>query len=54
VVCIGESKTSSIVMGVWKRAFGFIVAHSRVLTAIWASCSGVVPNSCMCRVAERA
>ena len=28
-----------------------MVAHWRVETAIWASCSGVVPYSAMCRVA---
>ena len=50
----GDASTSSTVIGSWNRARGFMAAHSRVLTAICASCSEVVPNSAMCRLAASA
>jgi uncharacterized protein YbjT (DUF2867 family) len=40
---------SSIVIGSCIIAFGFSIAHLRVATAISASCSLVVPYSCMWR-----
>ena len=42
-----ELSTSSMVIGSRIAAFGFIAAHLRVATATSASCSLVVPNSCM-------
>src|SRR5205814_1028429 len=49
-----ELTTSSTVMGSRYRAWGFNAACPRTATAISASCSGVVPNSCMCRRAAMA
>ena len=49
-----EASTSSIVSGSRNRARGLRVAHSRVETAICASCSEVVPNCAMWREAASA
>ena len=46
-----EPSTSSTVIGSRYIAFGLRAACSRVCTEIDASCSGVVPYSCMCRCA---
>ena len=43
--------TSSTVIGSRYIAWGFSMAYSRTPTAISASCSDVVPNSCMWRAA---
>jgi hypothetical protein len=49
-----ELRTSSTVIGSRYCANGLRPANSRTPTAISASCSGVVPNSCMCRRAAMA
>src|SRR5580704_576944 len=41
LVWSGEARTSSMVMGSWYLARGFLEAQSLVETAIWASCSDV-------------
>ena len=54
VAIIGEASTSATSIGSRKRASGLFAALARHCTAICASCSGVVPNSCMWRVAASA
>ena len=49
-----EASTSSTVIGSRYFACGFKLACCRIVTAIWASCSLVVPYSCMCRCATSA
>ena len=49
-----DASTSSTVSGSRIMARGFSCAHFRVATATSASCSLVVPNSCMCRAAASA
>ena len=46
-----EASTSSRVSGSRRNASGFARAQARAATATSASCSRVVPNSCMCRAA---
>ena len=48
------ASTSSIVSGFFSQATGFSSAHWRAATATSASCSRVVPNSCMWREAASA
>ena len=48
---IREASTSSTVIGSRYLAAGFIEACRRIVTAISASCSEVVPYSCMWRCA---
>ncbi len=47
-------RTSSMLSGPRSKAFGFRRAHARAATATSASCSRVVPNSCMWRAAASA
>ena len=49
-----DASTSSTVIGSRYLACGFIAACRRIVTAISASCSVVVPYSCMCRCATSA
>ncbi len=49
-----ELRTSSTDNGSRFTAAGFFAAHARVSTAMRASCSGVVPYSCMWRCAANA
>ncbi|WP_372505912.1 hypothetical protein [Actinomadura madurae] len=51
---LSEARTSSIVSGPRRHALGFRRAHSRPVTATEASCSSVVPYSCMWRAVMRA
>ena len=51
---IRDDSTSSTVIGSRYWADGLSPANSRIPTAISASCSEVVPNSCMCRRAAMA
>ena len=51
---IGPDRTSSTVIGSRNDASSFGPALARADTAISASCSSVVPNSCMCRRAAMA
>ena len=46
---MGEARTSSTVMGSRYMASGLVAALARASTAIRASCSDVVPYSCMWR-----
>lgn len=46
---IGPERTSSTVMGSRYIASGFAAAFARAVTATSASCSDVVPYSCMWR-----
>ena len=47
-------RTSSMLSGPRSKALGFRRAHARAATATSASCSRVVPNSCMWRAAASA
>ena len=49
-----EASTSSTVSGSRMKAAGFSAAQRRAATATSASCSRVVPYSCMCREAASA
>ena len=49
-----EESTPSMVSGFFSQATGLSSAHSRAATATAASCSRVVPNSCMWREAASA
>src|ERR1700693_4078599 len=49
-----EERTPSMVSGFFSHAAGLSRAHSRAATATVASCSRVVPNSCICREAASA
>jgi hypothetical protein len=49
-----EETTSSTVIGSRSWACGLLAACFRMVTATAASCSGVVPNWCMCRRAASA
>jgi hypothetical protein len=51
---MSEAMTSSTVIGSRFFALGFSAAHSRECTAIFASCSLVVPYCAMCRLAASA
>jgi hypothetical protein len=48
------ARTSSTVIGARILAFGLSDAWWRIVTAISASCSDVVPNRCWCNWATRA
>jgi hypothetical protein len=49
---IGDATTSSTVTTSRSRACGLCCAWCEAATLIHASCSLVVPNSCMCRIAH--
>jgi hypothetical protein len=49
-----DESTSSTVIGSRCWAWGLCAAWARIVTAISASCSEVVPYSCMCRCAASA
>ena len=51
---MGEASTCSTVISLWKCAYGSRHPLWWFFTATEASISGVVPNSCMCRVANGA